>query len=252
MTPTAVRARASPDLLGSSLPPPRAQVALVLPPGTACRRGRKTSARPERRGRAAAPVARSGRGGQDRVGRCRGRGAGRSQAAAETSRAPHAPAQRGLGRGVDGGTLDRAATTRGARPEPLGSAPTSRYGRAGQQVPGTRSRGPGSEGAGAAGSAEQSREARQTSWHRLLPRGRPAVAAHRSRCDGGSGGKGIPGAEAWEGLGAHRQPPTKRQRSPPGPGTAAARGSSGQATGRLLAFLVMSTAAAMRTSHMYS
>lgn len=249
------------------------------PPGPARRKGRPPAARPGRGGRQRLLRAAggAGRAGQGRAGRRRGRGAGRSQAVAGTSRAPHAPAQRGPGRGGGGGTWDRAAATRGARPGarsgaprragtggraarpppplPLPAAPTARL-----QVPGWESHGPGSGGGGSRG-AEPSRgglpspnsaapAAPAGPPRRRRPRVPPRRAVREGRVRRRVPPSPAPGAEARGGPGArrHRGSVSAPRRAPP---LLRPAGSWRQATGRLLAPLGMSAAAAVRASHVY-
>lgn len=148
--------------------------------------------------------------------------------------------------GSRSGAPRRAGTGgRAARPAPA-AALTARL---------RESLGPGRAGAGAVGPRERSRERslRQTRWLRWHLRGRPfcrrpSVPPRWAVREG----KGSFGAEAQEGFGTCRQPPAERERSPTGPALPRPAGSSRPATGRLLAPLAMSTAAAVRALHVYS
>lgn len=293
LTPRAVRARASPAPPGSSRPPSRHAAgtgragagggAAVVAAAAAARPGPQkgqAASGAARARRAAAPVARSGRGGEGRAGP--GRAAPGARGGEEPGGGGDEPRS---ARPRPEGTWPRrrrrylGQSRRDARSppgSPLRSAPTSRYGRAGSaappplplpaaptarlQVPGWESRGPGSGGGGSRG-AEPSRgglpspnsaapAAPAGPPRRRRPRVPPRRAVREGRVRRRVPPSPAPGAEARGGPGArrHRGSVSAPRRAPP---LLRPAGSWRQATGRLLAPLGMSAAAAVRASHVY-
>lgn len=191
------------------------------PPGGARRKRRAPG------GRQCLLSAAGGAGGPGRAGRCRGRGPGRSQAAAGPSRAPHALAQRGPGRG--GGTLDRGAAPARSRRR----APSRRYGRAAHPDGAAARAGRGEPGARQRGSvARRGAEHRRGSPRRIPRHWRPPPG--RPAAPGGSGGEAAVAARGW-GVGRARSASiAEKERSSTGPVAAVAHGGLMEEAGRLL------------------
>lgn len=118
LTPTALRAPASP---AAPARPRETQPARGEPAPLQAGAAGRSSRPAERAGSSAGSIHRllraaGGAVGQGRAGPGRALRGGEEPAAAELSRSPHAPTQRGPGRGGGSGTLDRAAATLRARP----------------------------------------------------------------------------------------------------------------------------------------